>query len=87
MSIFRRVVNLFSRSEVEREIDAELKIHVEMRIDDNIAAGMSSRQARRDALVRFGNPIVVRERTVAADAALLLESVWTDERFALRQLW
>jgi len=87
MSIFRRVVNLFSRSEVEREIDAELKIHVEMRIDDNIAAGMSSRQARRDALVRFGNPIVVRERTVAADAALLLESVWTDVRFALRQLW
>ena len=86
MSIFRRITNLFSRSKVDREIKRELSAHIELRVEDNIARGMSARAARRDALVRFGNPVVVRERTVAADAALLLESIYADVRFALRQL-
>ena len=40
MSLFRRVSNLFSRNTVADEIDAELKSHIEMRTEDNIAAGM-----------------------------------------------
>lgn len=53
MSIFRRISNLFSRSALGQEIETELKSHIEMRIDDNIALGMSPENARRDALVRF----------------------------------
>lgn len=86
MSLTRRIANLFSRSSVEREIDDELKSHIEMRIEDNVAAGMSTEEARRDALLRFGNPTVMKERATAADAALFLESIWADVRFALRQL-
>ena len=41
MSIFRRIANLFRRSELEQEIDRELKSHLEMRIADSVAAGMS----------------------------------------------
>jgi hypothetical protein len=41
ISIFRRLTNLFILSKVEREIDAELRSHIELRIEDNIAAGMS----------------------------------------------
>jgi ABC-type lipoprotein release transport system permease subunit len=40
MSLSRRIANLFSRSKVEREIDAELRSHIEMRIEDNIAGGI-----------------------------------------------
>jgi macrolide transport system ATP-binding/permease protein len=40
MSLYRRVANLFSRTKVDQEIDAELRTHIEMRIEDNIAAGM-----------------------------------------------
>lgn len=87
MALFRRIANLFSRSRVDREIHRELTSHIEMRTDDNIAAGMSARDARRDALVRFGNPTVMKEKTTAADAALLLESIWSDIRYACRQLW
>ncbi len=75
MSIFRRISNLFSLSKVGREIDAELTSHIEMRTMDNIAAGMSPEEARRDAQLRFGNPTVVKERTTAADTALFLDSV------------
>jgi hypothetical protein len=74
MSLFRRISNLFAHSKVRREIDAELKSHIEMRMEDNIASGMSPEEAQRDALLRFGNPTVIKERALAADAALVLDS-------------
>ena len=86
MPIFRRIANLFSRNKLQREIDSELRSHLDMRIEDNRAAGMSPTEARRDALLRFGNRAVIRERTTEADAALLLQSLWADLRYALRQL-
>ena len=86
MSLFRRISNLFFPSQVEQEIDAELRSHVELRTADNIAAGMPPEEARRDALVRFGNPTVIKERVAAMDAALFLSSIWADVKFSLRQL-
>ena len=86
MSIFRRVVNTFSRSKLHQEIDAEIQSHVEMRMADNIAAGMSPEEARRDALIRFGNRVVMRERITAADAATVLDAFGRDLRYAARQL-
>jgi predicted permease len=86
MSIFRRIANSFRRSEVEQEIDRELRSHLEMRIADNVAAGMSPEQARRDALIRFGNRTVIRERVTAADAQLTFDALWREVRYAARQL-
>src|SRR5487761_2782960 len=86
MSLLRRIANLFKRSRVDEEIDAELQSHITLRIDDNLARGMSPEEARRNALLRFGNSAIVRENVVAADAALSLDSVVRDLRLALRQL-
>src|SRR3979490_2417685 len=86
MSVFRRMANLLHRSRIDRDIDAELQAHLALRTEDNLAAGMSPEEARRDALVRFGNRTVTRERGAAADAALLISSVGSDIRYALRQL-
>jgi hypothetical protein len=86
MSIYRRISNLFMRSKVEREIDAELRAHIELRTEDNIAAGMSAEEARRDARIRFGNAAVMKERVTAMDAALTLDSIGRDVRYALRGL-
>jgi macrolide transport system ATP-binding/permease protein len=55
VSTLNRIANLFRRGKIDREIDAELRSHIEMRIEDNIAAGMSATEARHDALLRFGN--------------------------------
>src|ERR1700677_4561168 len=86
MSLFHRISNLFRRSRMEREIDAEIKSHLQMRTEDNIASGMPPDQARRDALLRFGNPTVTKERVTASDAALTLESIGMDVRHAFRRL-
>ena len=86
MPIFRRIVNAFRRSKLEKEIDRELKSHVEMRIADNVAAGMPAEEARRDALIRFGNRTLMRERVAAVDAQLAFEAVGRELRYAARQL-
>jgi len=86
MSLLRRISNLFSRSKVGREIDAELQFHVAMRIEENVARGMSAEEARRDALLRFGNLSSTKEHVAEADAALTLHSIWSDVRFGGRQL-
>jgi predicted permease len=86
MSIFGRISNLFSRSSLDREIESELQSHIGMRIEDNLAHGMSPEHARRDALARFGNPTATKEHVVFADAAVVLGSVWDDTRYAFRQL-
>ena len=87
MAIFRRIANLFSRSKVDLEIQDELRSHIEMRIEDSIANGMSPEAARRDALLKFGNPIVVQEKVTHMDAALGLDTLFRDIRYASRMLW
>ena len=86
VSLIRRISNLFRRERVEADIEAEIRSHVEMRIEANVAAGMTAEEARRDALVKFGNHLVIKERSIGADAALGLDSVGRDVMYALRQL-
>ena len=86
MSLYRRVANLFCRAKLEREIDAELRSHIQLRIDDNIAAGMTPDEARRDALLRFGSRTALKEDATAADTAVMLDGVARDIRYAVRQL-
>jgi len=86
VSILRRITNLFRRSKLNEDIETELRAHIEMRTADNIAAGMSPEQARRAALLRFGNRVAMRERVTAADAHMFLDSLWQDLHYALRML-
>jgi hypothetical protein len=85
MVFFRRMAKLASRLQLDREIKAELRSHIEMRTEDNVAAGMPPDLARRDALLRFGNPTLIREKIVAVDAGLGVEMLLRDLRYALRQ--
>jgi hypothetical protein len=86
MSLLRRIANLFGLSPVHQQIDAEIQSHINLRMEDNLAKGMSPAEARRDALVRFGNPTAIHERVAAADAALAIQSVGRDLRYAFPQL-
>jgi putative ABC transport system permease protein len=86
MSLVRRFRNLFQREDINREIDAELQAHIDLRAEENIAHGMSPEEGRREALVRFGNPTSTRERVTAADTTLGLERLWADLHYAGRQL-
>jgi predicted permease len=81
-----RVRNLGRRGRIDAGIEEELRAHLEMAVEDGVRSGMSEAEARRAARVRFGNPVVMKERTLGADAALGVESLWRDVKFAIRQL-
>ena len=84
MALLRRILALGKRARLDREIEAELREHMQMCIDDNVAAGKSREQAEREARLRFGNSAATRERVAAEDAALGLDNLWRDLRFAVR---
>src|ERR1700722_13476163 len=90
MNILRKVwrfLRSFGGSRaVRREIDEELHFHVEQRITDNIAAGMSRAEAVREARRRFGNIQSLREECREVRRANLGESLLKDIGFGTRIL-
>lgn len=49
------------------EIEEELRFHLQMRIAENIAGGMTPTQARADALSRFGDIEEIRQACLLID--------------------
>src|SRR5580693_6356618 len=86
MAWWKRVRGLWRRQELAQELDDELRAHVEMRAADNLAAGMSERDARHDALKRFGNVTLMKERTREMDLMGWIETAGQDLKFAARML-
>ena len=72
---------------MKREIDEELRLHLELRTAENIAAGMSPEEAARAARKRFGNVQSVREECRDVRGASFGEATLRDIRFGLRMLW
>ncbi len=53
---------LFRKEQLDQEMDEEMRFHVEMRVRENIEAGMSPVEARYAALRRFGWALFRKER-------------------------
>jgi putative ABC transport system permease protein len=86
MSFLNRITTMFGSESLDRDLDDELRSHIEMRTEDNIASGMPPAEARRDALIRFGSPTKTKEETRSARIFTWLESLGRDLRYGLRQL-
>ncbi|HET9283148.1 MAG TPA: ABC transporter permease [Candidatus Angelobacter sp.] len=82
-----RVMGLFTKSSREQEMAQEFESHLQMHIDDNIRAGMSPEQARREALVKFGGMESAKESVRETSRTLWIETTWQDLRYAVRGLW
>jgi macrolide transport system ATP-binding/permease protein len=85
-ALFSRVSGLFSGARRERELAEEIDSHLEMHIDDKVRAGMTRKDARREALLELGG--VERTKQAYRERSTLpaVENVWRDLRFAMRQL-
>jgi predicted permease len=77
---------LFRRARTERQLDAELRFHLEQQVADNVAAGMTADEARRRARLEFGGLDQVKEECRDVGAARFVETLIQDIRFGLRQL-
>ena len=74
------------RSRLEREMDEELRFHVERQAADLIRGGMAPAEASRRARVEFGAIEARKEEMREALGLRLLDEVQADLRYAVRQL-
>jgi len=82
----RRARVLTKKHEVERELDEELRTHVEMEAEDLVRGGMAPEAARREALRRFGGVERTKERVRDERGGRLIEDFLSDLRYGARSL-
>ena len=80
-----RLGGMFGKQRRETEMVQEIQSHLEMHVADNIRAGMTADQARREALLRLGGVETVKEAYRAQRTVPFLEHLMLDLRFAVRQ--
>ncbi len=66
------------------EIDEELQFHLEQQTQANVAAGMTPREARRQAVIAFGGVERTKEESHQQRPSFYIETVVQDIRYALR---
>jgi putative ABC transport system permease protein len=83
---WNRVRAFFGKGPMDRELDAEMQAHLELAVDDNMQAGMTEQEARRQALIRFGGVQQAREQHRAARGLPFLDVLLQDLRYTFRTL-
>jgi len=78
--------NLFSTPRVEADLDAEVRAHLDLLVDENIRAGMSPTEAKRAARLALGGAEQVKEQVRDQRLGHWLHSILSDARYAFRQL-
>jgi predicted permease len=90
MSLLRvlaaRLVALFRKGRLERELDEELRSHMEMLVEKYERKGMSLEEARLAARQSFGGVEQVKEAYRDRRGIPMIESLLQDLRFGLRML-
>ena len=81
-----RLRSSFGEQRQDGDLTHELESHLQFHIDDNLRAGMSPEEARRQALIKFGGVEQTKEAVRERRGLLLLDSLQQDVRFALRML-
>jgi predicted permease len=84
--LFHRLRASLRRRKTEREMDAEMRFHLEMETAENIRRGMNEEGARRAALRSFGGMDQVKEVYRDLSRFRLVEELWQDVRIGARLL-
>jgi predicted permease len=86
MSLWNRLVGTFRGDAKSEEISGEMRFHLDMRIDEYIAQGLTPAEARRKAQVKFGNRASLQDETRDRDTFAWLDILLRESRHALRNL-
>jgi predicted permease len=81
-----RLRSLFGRQRIERELDAELQFHLQQQMDEHLAAGMGSAEARSAALGSLGGVTLIKEQCRDSLGLTWLDDLRRDVRYAARTL-
>src|ERR1700682_289854 len=77
---------LFSRRRMYRELSEEIQAHLDEKVEELVADGMSREEAKRAALRELGNIGVVEEKSLDVWTWRSVENLFWDIRYGLRTL-
>ena len=81
-----RLLNSATRRAQDERLKEEIEEHIALQIEENLRAGLSPIEARRQAMLKFGGVEAVKEDYRAERGLLLIENLARDFRFAVRML-
>jgi len=81
-----RLEVLFRKGRAESELDEEFRYHLEQEIQENILAGMSPDEARRQARVSFGGVEQTKEQVRDVRGARSLDDLRQDLHYSVRRM-
>jgi predicted permease len=84
--VLSRIVALFRNDRLDADLDEELRAHIDLATSENIAHGMSPREARTAALRSLGGMTQTKETHRQQRGLPFLEAAAMDLRYGLRQL-
>src|SRR5215471_20121815 len=82
----RKLGYYLRRDRFDRELEAEMRFHLEMRTGARIAAGASAREAELAARAQFGNAVLLRERSREMWTFRWIEELAQDLRYSFRMI-
>jgi predicted permease len=82
----RRLAMLLRRDQFDRDLEEEMKLHIQMRADEQMKQGVSERAARAAARRQFGNVLLLREQSREAWGWRWLDQLAQDVRYGIRTI-
>jgi predicted permease len=82
----RRLSMLLHRGQFQRELEEEIRLHIDLRRQQQLAAGLTPEAARRSAHRRFGNSARIQEKSHMTWGWDWLETFLQDTGFGLRSM-
>jgi len=83
---FSRLFNFARRREQEERLREEIEEHIALQTDENLRAGLSAVEARRQAMLKFGGVEAMKQDYRAERGMLMIENFLRDVRFAVHSL-
>ena len=84
--VARRLRMLVHRRQFDADLEEEMQLHLELRQQEHLEAGMTADSARAAARRRFGNVTALREKSHMAWGWEWFENLVQDVRYGLRML-
>ena len=83
---FTRLFNSAARRKREDRLREEIQEHIALQTDENLRAGLSPVEARRQAMLKFGGVEAMKQDYRAERGMVFIENLLQDARFGLRVL-
>src|ERR1700689_3130651 len=84
--IKRRIQMLFHRDQLRRDLEEEIRLHLELSGQQQIDRGLPLTAAARAAHLKFGNTTSIKEKSLMAWGSETLESFFADIAYGTRAL-